>query len=96
MRIEQWSIGSGCQDLYTPPEVREKVLQGKVYGHPRFENGQDVVTTGIVGVRGGLILTRSGSEYELGEPHPDYEAAYPNARARALAPPTMPNGTAEM
>lgn len=82
MRIERWSIG--VLDPYTPPELQAKSLSGEVYGHPRFDDGDKITTSAIVGVRDGRIVTRSVSEYELGEPHPEYEAAYPNAKQRAL------------
>ena len=33
----------------------------------------------------GCVVTKSGSEYELGDANPNYEAAYPNAKERLLA-----------
>ena len=85
MRIENWSIGTPASDPYTPPEMQVTSLSGTVYGHPRFDDGVNITTSAIVALKGGRIVTRSGSEYELGQPHPEYEAAYPNAKQRALA-----------
>lgn len=99
MRIEEWSICANPADAYVPPELRTKTLHGKVFGHPRFEDGHEVTTSAICGVKDGQIVTTSGSLYELGEPDAKYEAAFPGARLRALGLPsnvtstTCENGT---
>ena len=41
-----------------------------------------VTTSPITAVEGGIATTLSGSQYELGEVDPQYEAAFPNARER--------------
>ena len=35
-------------------------------------------------MKNGRFITQSGSEYELGEVDPAYEAAFPGAKQRAL------------
>lgn len=85
MKLENWALTPTDRNPYLAPELQSMVLIGEVYGHPRFEEGHHISTSTIVGKRGEVILTRSGSEYELGEPHPDYEAAFPNAKQRALS-----------
>lgn len=83
MRIENWGIS--IRDPFAATELQSYHLVGKVYGHPRYKDGDDIMTTAIVGVIDGRVVTKSGSEYELGEPHPDYEALFPNAKQRVLA-----------
>jgi len=85
IRIEDWSIGTNDPNPYLSPEQMVLRLDGKVYGHPRFPDGDRVVTTRIVSSEeDGTVITRSGSRYVLGEVAPDYEAIYPNAKERTL------------
>ncbi len=67
-----------------PPEHRGQAFDGKVYGHPRFNDGDRITTSNIIEVKNGRFITQSGSEYELGEVDPAYEAAFPGAKQRAL------------
>lgn len=83
MRLENWELLTSA-DEYESPEQRRLALSGDVYGHPVYPDGRRVYTSRIIGLEGESIVTRSGSRYELGEPHPDYEARYPGARARIL------------
>jgi len=71
-RLKNWSVVFGSN------------LHGIVFGHPKFENGTEITTSKIVGTREGLILTYSGSEYQLEDVDPEYEKAFPNARQRLL------------
>jgi signal peptidase I len=68
------------------PEQITAHLDGLVYNHPRypFEQGKPVSTSPIVGKRGDKVVTRSGTEYELGAVLADYEAQFPNAKERLL------------
>lgn len=84
MKLENWSVTVANVNPYTPPELQAHMLHGEVYGSLKFKDGERVTTTPIVGVNGDRIVTRSGSEYALGKPHPDYEAAFPNAKQRLL------------
>ena len=88
MRIEEWSICFNPMDAYVPPEMQTKSLHGKVFGHPRFDDGHEVTTSAICGVQDGKVATASGSVYELGEPDAAYESAFPGAKQRALAQPS--------
>jgi hypothetical protein len=87
VRIENWSIGFAQQDPYKAPELHSPRLSGNVYGHPKFDDGTFITTSTVTGNGDGCLFTRTGSRYDLGDPHPDYEAAYPNAKQRALARP---------
>lgn len=85
MKLENWSINFSAGDPYTAPEQLACHASGQVYGNPKFEDGTVVSTSRIVDVSDSGVTTKSGSFYELGEPHPDYEAAYPTAKQRVLA-----------
>lgn len=87
MKIENWSIIVGGCNPYTAPELLTSCLYGKVYGHPRFPDGSVVTTSSIVGLRSimeEIVITKSGSFYELGVVNSLYETAYPNAKKRLL------------
>jgi hypothetical protein len=84
MKLENWSVTCRWDQPYIAPELKT-CLQGLVYGHPEFPDGETVTTSIIKEVTvEGHIVTKSGSTYELGEVDPAYELAYPNARQRLL------------
>lgn len=85
-RLENWAIVSDA-DPYTPPEGVNYYLIGAVYGHtkPRHYDGKEIRTSRIVSVTAdGLIVTKSGSQYQLGQVDPQYEKEFPDAQARVL------------
>jgi hypothetical protein len=83
MKLENWSVVyDNNVDPYTAPELIRSVLQGNVYGNPKFDDGTFICTSSIVGKNNGDIITKSGSRYELGNVDPAYEALYPNAKRR--------------
>lgn len=50
-------------------------LSGRVYGHPKFTDGEQVITTGIIKVQGRVIQTAIGAVYDLeGDPQPRWMA----------------------
>lgn len=61
-------------------------LNGNVYGHPnpRHNDGKEITTSSVIGKRNGLVVTKSGSEYDLVDVSPDYEKTYPNAKERMM------------
>lgn len=83
-RIEKWAVVVDNQSHYRAPELRRHFLTGEVHDHPRFKEGDEITTTSIQGKREGKVVTLSGSEYELGVPHPDYEKTFPNSKERLL------------
>ena len=85
MKLENWSVVSNTGIALVPPEEGPQYLFGVVRGHPHHADGKEVRTSRLVYRNGGGVVTRSGSHYELGEPHPAYEAEYPDARRRLLA-----------
>lgn len=84
MRIENWSIVYVSHNPYLPPECQTQCLQGNVYGHPDHFDGKRVTTSAAIGRKDNCLITLAGSEYELGEPDPEYETLFPNAKQRAL------------
>lgn len=67
--LQNWSTSYGMDARYLAPECRPPIrLQGRVYGHPDFEEGDTVVTSRIDKIDGRLITTSSGSTYRLGRP----------------------------
>lgn len=91
MKLESWSIIALFGHAYEPPELAVRHLRGIVFGHPHFDDGTRVITATITSIQDECFVTRSGSIYELGEPDPDYEKAFPNAKQRA--PSNVPSAT---
>lgn len=73
IRLEKWSMIFDIRALLVVGK-QTGCLAGVVYGHPKFEDGEEIVTSYIVDldVRKGRAKTYSGSEYVLGRPHPDW------------------------
>ena len=71
-KLEKWSVCSvykAC-DLYIPPESQQIALQARESDRPGFEDG--ITTSRIIKVQGRVVTTKSGTQYLLGEPDPDY------------------------
>lgn len=84
--LNNWSLVS-CGGIYDAPELYSFHLEGQVTNHPRFPSGHPVTTSRVIGYvedneTGLLVLTKSGSAYQLGQVDPDYEKAFPNAEQR--------------
>lgn len=82
--LDDWSVTIIDDDPYLPPERRPSTLHGKVYGHPRFENGKCVFTSKPVAYRPDdrLFKTYSGSVYKLGKINQEYLEQFPDADSR--------------
>ena len=74
MKIDNWEY------------VYNGSIRGHVYGSDKFPDGKWIITSTIVGIDllTDEVITHTGSRYELLNPHPDYEAAYPNAKQRFI------------
>jgi hypothetical protein len=85
-KLEKWSLCCDAPDPYKAPEQQQQQqiphLQGFVYNHPNFKDGDPLTTSRIVKMENGLVVTRSGSKYELGEVDPEWEKLFPNAAER--------------
>lgn len=84
MKLRRWCAVSRTSPSLLPPEQERLCLHGLVSGHPRCADGREVTTSLIVSRNGNKVVTKSGSEYELGEVDPLYEAMFPNALDRLL------------
>jgi hypothetical protein len=70
--IKDWSVTGAGVGPYTPPELAGIRIHGKVYGHPRFDDGAEITTSSIVRIAGRVVQTASGSIYLLGQPEAEY------------------------
>ena len=88
MKLENWALYCGTNNPYLPPELQIIQLTGIVYGSEKFEDGTNIITSGITDseIDGDIIkiTTYGGSVYELGKVLDIYEELYPNARQRIV------------
>jgi hypothetical protein len=85
MKLQHWSVRIRPWGQLESPEREGSCLYALVTGHPLHHDGKEVITSPLIARRTNCVVTRSGSEYELGEPDPAYEALFPNALQRLLA-----------
>ena len=84
MKLKNYSVTSDVDGRFIAPELMHYHLQGNVYGHPRFDDGDPVTTSRIIEIndKGDYkeAITRSGSVYELHREDVDMEAEkhFPN------------------
>lgn len=85
IRIKNWSVFlEGEDNKYLAPELHSYRLQGRVYGHPKFNDGDPVYTSEIVKITDKgthkEVMTKSGSVYELykEDVNPECEKQFPN------------------
>lgn len=81
-RLEDWAIITTEQNPLLAPKLLAKCLTGKLYNHPKFDDGVNVTTSAFTAQTDGCVVTNSGSIYELGAINPEYEELYPNTRTR--------------
>lgn len=79
-RLEEWALV--YKNPYIAPELQKQCLSGRVFGHLRFEDGTEIVTSPIERLEGDFVITKSGSCYWLGKASKDYEKQFPNAKKR--------------
>ena len=84
-RLEHWSLRSRPLGRIEPPEEDAVCLFGLVAGHQRHRDGKEVLTSAVVYWADNRVVTKSGTEYELGAVDPSYERCYPGALQRLLA-----------
>jgi len=76
IKIDEWCFTSIIP--YKPPMKYQQLisnkifLYGKVYGHPKYKDGKRITTSRVMECKNGVVTTRSGSEYKLLEPDPQY------------------------
>lgn len=84
MKLENWGVVSIPSNPCQAPELGIMCLSGEIYNSTKFKDGTSVTTSEVIGKDGDMVVTYSGSKYELGQPHPTYEEKFPNARDRLL------------
>ena len=76
--LDNWSTIFASNDPFLAPELNQMALQGNVYNHPRFDDGEFVTTSPIVDVdKNNNIITESGSIYQLYQADEKYAKKFP-------------------
>ncbi len=68
VRLECWCVRA---DPYRAPELGGAWLRGRVYGHPKFTDGDRIDTGSLVSAEGRTVRTAK-TVYQLGEPDPEW------------------------
>lgn len=70
-KLEDWEMFVMNLGPLLPPDTQIIYLAGKVYEHPRFEDGEKIVTSMVVyfNVKEARAETHSGSKYTLCRPN---------------------------
>ena len=68
--LKNWSL-CGLPSMYAAPEATKFCLQGEVFGHPHFDNGEKIFTSEIVVAVKKLVRTKN-NVYILGHPDVTY------------------------
>jgi hypothetical protein len=72
VRLKNWRmVLRGPVDPFTPPECIPRVLCGNAFGHPKFPDGTEIMSTRPVKVEGRKITTRN-TIYILGNIEKEY------------------------
>ena len=84
MKLENWTLVETQNDPYKPKNQYDYRLKGVVFGHDRFDDGESNYTSRITGKKENLnmIVTSSGSVFELGEPNKKYAKKNPDAKEK--------------
>ena len=84
IKLKNWSVFASNNNGFIPPEFLCYHLQGKAYGHPRFNDGDPITTSRIVEIndKGDYkeAKTKGGSVYCLypEDVDPEAENQFPN------------------
>ena len=78
-RLEEWSVTKRNPSPWTAPEVGPAYLQGKVYNHPKYDDGEQIVTSRIMAsahysAMNGHEVKCGSRTYVLGQVDPKYLA----------------------
>ena len=69
--IKNWRVVAGPSTPYTAPECIGRHLQGEVYDHPSFTDGEKVTSSQLRSMEQGVAVTYN-TTYKLGHPSEDY------------------------
>ena len=68
--IKNWRVVAGPSTPYTAPECIGRHLQGEVYDHPRFTDGDRVTSSELQSMEDGVAVP-CNTTYHLGYPSAD-------------------------
>ncbi len=71
--IDRWGTAF-WHGAYTAPELQGICIVGVVRDPTIAEDDRSIRTSKVVGAKGRIVTTQSGSTYELGEPDPAFLA----------------------
>ena len=71
-KLEDWGVVAIDLNPYLPLELMIPSLFGKVYGHPKFAEGEDIVTSEILESYPNRLVKTHNSWYKLGKPSEAY------------------------
>lgn len=75
-RIENWCVVGKRESPYHAPEQIVGVrIAGNVFGHPKWEDGHEILTSTVMHVDGRSVYTRN-NKYTLGKVFPAYREWY--------------------
>ena len=83
IELNNWTIQG--LSVYDPPEYAR--IGGECRGHPNFNDGERVYPSMPFkdwNPEKHTFRSYSGKLYRLGNPHPEYEAVYPDAKFRFI------------
>lgn len=83
IKLKDWQVVIG-NDPHKTPEEQKPSLKGRCFDHPMYVNNSIITTSHIIGKQNGLVITVSGSAYELGNPERDYEKLLPKAKDQLM------------
>lgn len=74
IRLENWSVCVNQDNVYVAPENQVKHLEGEVYGHPNFVDGQFIKTSSLtlLDIENNYARTKN-TEYVLRQIDPEYQ-----------------------
>jgi hypothetical protein len=83
--LKNWSVI--VVNPFQPPEIQRHCLNGNVYGHPRFKDGETVTTSpiqGIIDYGTHKVVSTVNSKYKVNKDdiNPEYEAKFSGAYDR--------------
>lgn len=82
IRLENWCVLGKTLDPYKSPEQGLiLLLKGNAYGHPKYPDGYEIVTSAVMHADGRKVATLN-HDYLLGAVKPDYKDWYEQHEGR--------------
>jgi hypothetical protein len=71
--LQDWSLRVFPTSSYQAPELHTRRLVGKVYGHPRFEDGVLITTSSLINQIDEETYETNNTIYKVGKKDPNYQ-----------------------